>query len=155
MLYEDLTHVPLLIKLPHQQIGRRVAVDTEHADLLPTMLDYLGQPVPHHVEGRSLRAALEGLPLEPRPIYSMDFEQNAVFSPLKTGSVAMLDGRYKYVAFFGKPKEPLMPKLDDALYDLQADPGETKNLIAEEPSRAAKMRAAIQTQVAAHSLPLQ
>jgi arylsulfatase A-like enzyme len=154
MLYEDLTHVPLLIKLPGQRTGRRVAAETEHADLLPTMLDYLGQPVPPYVEGRSLRAALKGWSLEPRPIYSMDFEQNAVSSPLKTGSVAMLDGRYKYVAFFGKVKEPLMPKLDDALYDLQADPGETNNLIAEDPSRAEQMRAAIETQVAAHSLPI-
>ena len=156
MLHEDLIHVPLLVKLPHQQEGRRVAaVLTEHADLLPTVLDYLGEPAPKHVEGRSLKAALEGATLEPRPVYSMDFEQNSVFLPLKTGSVAMLDGHYKYVTYFGEIRYPFMPKLEDALYDLEADPGETRNLIPEAPERAAKMRSAIQAQLSAHSLPVQ
>ena len=154
LLHEDLIHVPLLIKLPHQQVGKRVATLTEHADLLPTILDFIGQPVPEHVEGRSLKPLLEGGTLEPRPIYSMNFEQNSVFLPLTTGTVAEVDGPFKYVHYFGNIKYSLMPKLDDSLYDLSADPDETKNLVLNMPERAAKMLASIQAQIGAHSRPI-
>ena len=155
MLHEELIRVPLLVKLPHQQQGRRVSgLVTEHADILPTILEYLGEPASGYVEGRSLKPVLEGGTIAPTPMYAMNFEQNGAFAPLKTGSVAMLDGRYKYVRYLGDIKYEFMPKLEDGLYDLSTDPEEFKNLASEMPDRAAQMRAAIDAQVAAHSLPL-
>jgi arylsulfatase A-like enzyme len=147
MLYEDLIHVPLLIKLPGQRVGQRVQLLTEHADLLPTILDLLGEPVPSHLEGRSLKRVLDGGSLDPKPVYSMDFEENGMFLPLTTGTVTMIEGRYKYTRFFGAIKYPFMPKLEDTLFDLQTDPNETKNLIAEAPDCAAHMRSAIDAQI--------
>jgi len=155
LLHEELIRVPLLIKLPQQQQGRRVTdILTEHADILPTVLEYLRQPAPAHVEGRSLKPTLDGGAMTPRPVYAMNFEQNGAFLPLQNGAVTMLEGRYKYVRYLGKLKYEFMPKLEDGLFDLSADPGELKNLAPEMPDRAAQMRAAIDAQVSAHSLPL-
>jgi arylsulfatase A-like enzyme len=159
MLYEDMLRVPLLIKLPGQRVGRRVQLLTEHADLLPTILDLLGEPAPAHIEGRSLRKVLEGGTLDPKPVYSMDFEENSMFLPLTVGTVAMIEGRYKYTKYFGYTeyfgplKFPFLGKLKDTLVDLLTDPNETKNLIADAPDRAAHMRSAIDAQISAHSLP--
>ena len=152
LLHEELIRVPLLIKLPHQQQGRRVSqLLTEHADILPTILEYLGRPGPGHVEGRSLKQVIEGGTMTPAPVYAMNFQQNGAFLPLKTGAVAMVEGRYKYIRYLGENKYELMPKLEDGLYDLSADPGELRNLVAEMPDRAAQMRAAIDAKLTAHS----
>jgi arylsulfatase A-like enzyme len=84
----------------------------------------------------------------------MNFEMNGVFSPLRIGSVAIREGPYKYVHYFGYPKDyKAVPKLQDSLYDLRTDPGETINLVSTEPAEAARLRAEIEAQVAAHSLP--
>jgi len=154
LLHEELIRVPLLVKLPHQKEGRRINdLLTEHADLLPTVLEYLGQPIPKYVEGRSLKTVLDGGSLAPSPVYSMAFQQNGLFTALQTGTVAMLEGQYKYIRYLGEIKYEFMPKLEDGLYDLSADPGELRNLAGEMPDRAAKMRAAIDAKVTAHSLP--
>jgi arylsulfatase A-like enzyme len=154
MLYEDLIHVPLLIKLPHQQTGARITdVVTEHADLFPTILDCLGLPVPNHVGGRSLRPVMEGRKLDARPVYAMNFEQNRVSGPLENGTVALLDGRYKYVRYLGQIRYPYMPKLQDGLYDVVSDPAEKDDLSLTRPEISVRMRAAIDAAVSKYSLP--
>jgi arylsulfatase A-like enzyme len=80
----------------------------------------------------------------------MNFEQNSRFGPLRTGSVAMLEDRWKYVHYTGPIRYPNMPALTDALYDLQIDPGEIHNLAATEPGVAARMQAAILQQMRMH-----
>jgi arylsulfatase A-like enzyme len=155
MLYEELIHVPLLVKLPHQHSGSRIPEPrTAHADLLPTILDYMDLPVPAQVEGRSFLPVLEGRTLPQRPVFAMNFEKNSVFGPLRTGSVAVLEGRYKYVRHLGALSYPLMPKIEESLYDLETDPAEERNLASQMPGLAARMGAQIKAEVALHSLPI-
>ena len=55
--WDESYHVPLLVRDPRADPARRggrVDAFTEHVDLMPTVLEWLGLPVPRQCEGRSL-----------------------------------------------------------------------------------------------------
>ena len=62
VLFEESVKTPLMIRLPGQTAARRVATRVSHIDLLPTLLDLLDQPLPGHLQGRSLRPLLSDQP---------------------------------------------------------------------------------------------
>jgi arylsulfatase A-like enzyme len=60
-LHEEVMHLPLLVRLPGGgEAGRRVFALTQPVDLLPTVLEALGVPLPAEVHGRSLWPLLRG-----------------------------------------------------------------------------------------------
>lgn len=61
-------HTPLLFWFPNGQYTGRIISNTQNMDIAPTILDYLGEPIPQWMEGVSL---LEGNPSPERPIYSV------------------------------------------------------------------------------------
>ena len=54
--FSDIASVPLFVKLPHQAKGRIDDGDVDTTDIVPTIADELGLPLPagYHVDGRSL-----------------------------------------------------------------------------------------------------
>jgi len=57
VMYEEATRVPLLVKLPGQKTSERIAPPVSQVDLVPTLLDLMGEPVPTEsteLEGSSL-----------------------------------------------------------------------------------------------------
>jgi arylsulfatase A-like enzyme len=61
--------VPLLVRLPGGQGGgRHVDGAVDLTDLMPTLLEAGGAQAPAGIRGRSLWPALQGQPLEPRPV---------------------------------------------------------------------------------------
>jgi arylsulfatase A-like enzyme len=59
-LHEELIHLPLIVRLPGAaEAGRRVFHLSQPVDLMPTLLDVFGLPIPE-VHGRSLRALWHG-----------------------------------------------------------------------------------------------
>ncbi|MBN8504209.1 MAG: sulfatase-like hydrolase/transferase, partial [Burkholderiales bacterium] len=94
-LHEPLIHGPLVVRLPGQREGRRVAQPVGQADLAPTLLDLVGAPPLPQAEGRSLRVLLEGRELPPAPVLSMALERQSRFRPLEQGRVAVIDGTHK------------------------------------------------------------
>ena len=149
-LHEELVRIPLLIKLPGQRTPGRLTQLSEQADLLPTILELAGVGARAGIEGVSLVPALRGRPLE-RAVFSMNFQQSKRLGPLDTGSVAMLEGRWKYVHYTGKIHYPHIPPLEDELYDLAADPHEAVNRIAAEAEVASRMRREIQAKLEKHA----
>lgn len=86
-VYNEIAHIPLIVHLPgDQRAGRRVSALTQTTDIMPTVLDYCGAPLPPHLHGTSLRPALEA--------------DNAVHDALIYGyfgmAVNITDGRYTY-----------------------------------------------------------
>jgi arylsulfatase A-like enzyme len=75
---------------------------------------------------------------------------NSRFGPLQTGTVAMIDGRWKYVHYRGYAPSAALPALQDELYDLEADPYEEHNVIAQQVDIAAHMKAAIALHLRIH-----
>lgn len=121
--YDDLVRIPLLLRLPGRiRPGTVVKQPVSQVDVMPTLLDYLGLPVPPSLHGRSLRPLLEGQTIPWRD-YAF-CQRGDRLRMLRTS-------RYKYT-FALRP--PVL-----ALYDLQADPHEDRNLAAE-PAHADTVR---------------
>ncbi|HXW90960.1 MAG TPA: sulfatase, partial [Terriglobales bacterium] len=96
-LFNGLIRVPLLIHLPGQKQGSRIALPAEQVDLLPTILDLIGSPAPSWSEGASLVPGLQGKPLPDRLLFSMNLEDNSSFEPVTRGTVAVIDDDFKYI----------------------------------------------------------
>ena len=93
----------------------------EIRDVLPTLLDAAGIPVPEPVEGASLLDLVRGDEATWRPY--LDLEHATCYWKENVWT-ALTDGRRKYVyhAFDGR----------EQLFDLEADPGETTDLAPDE-----------------------
>ncbi|MHC5212062.1 MAG: sulfatase [Planctomycetota bacterium] len=71
--YDEVLHVPLVIRLPDGRgAGRRVARTVQLVDLYPTLAELLGIPVREHLHGRSLLPLVDGETLPPRPVLATE-----------------------------------------------------------------------------------
>ena len=61
-VYDAAYHTPLIIRQPGNgnRAGSSVSQITESVDLMPTILDWVGQEIPNTVDGRSLLPLLQG-----------------------------------------------------------------------------------------------
>lgn len=135
--YDESFHIPLIIKPPKSwkvRGGRQVTEFTESVDLMPTILDGLGLPIPRQCDGHSLMPFLRGeTPATWRRAvhWLYDFrdpvdnlpETRLGISSSECNLLVHRDAEFKYVHFAALP--PL-------LFDMKNDPDETRNL-AEEP----------------------
>ena len=111
--------VPFAIRLPgdHPANGKTFDTPAAHIDLLPTLLELTGQPVPDGLDGMSLVHLLEGgsgMGDVERAIYT--FRQGYDHQTYPGG---MRDSRYLYVG---------QSSTEHEFYDLRADPGQTNNI---------------------------
>jgi arylsulfatase len=117
--YEGSARVPLILKGPPGSGIRRGSAHSQVAalrDLMPTLLDCAGLPVPPSVEGRSLLPILRGEEIEWR--CHLHGEHTAFGQSLQW----LTDGRQKYIWCSGTGREQL--------FDLAADPQELRDLSA-------------------------
>jgi len=127
--YQDQIHVPLLIKYPGQHEGRRSDELVSHVDLMPTILDLVGCTVPPGLQGRSLRL--------PRAEGS-----DAVYAEARAAGALSTSPRFRGVRramFVGSWKLISSTEGPPELYDLAADPGETRNLYSVDDPHAKAM----------------
>jgi arylsulfatase A-like enzyme len=125
--YESTIRVPLIMSYPEKlPSGTRIAPPVSLADVVPTVLDILGVESAEDFNGASLVRLIGNGSSEERLIYS-----ESMFSFLTYGwsQIACLRGpRWKYV-------KSTIPEL----YDLSADPSETKNLARAEEKIASTL----------------
>lgn len=118
-VYQGALHVPLIVVTPFKPLQGVVANETVGlVDVLPTVCDMTGLPVPAEVQGRSLVPDFfsPGAAPADRLAYSETYYPRYHYGWSELRSVQ--DGRFKLI---------LAPVPE--LYDLQADPGEKKNLV--------------------------
>jgi arylsulfatase A-like enzyme/cytochrome c-type biogenesis protein CcmH/NrfG len=132
-VYDTTLRVPLILAGPGLPAGRTIADPVALIDVAPTTLRLLGVSA-FDADGVDLQPVMTGTPLPPRELYAESFAALLDFgwSPLQ----AIRAERWKYI-------EAPQPEL----YDLTADPGETRNVSSREQPRIAEL----QTRVAAHS----
>ncbi len=59
--YEEVASVPLIIHVPWlSKSEQRIDGSIGHVDLVPTLLDLMGQDVPSHLQGQSRKSVVEG-----------------------------------------------------------------------------------------------
>lgn len=139
-VYDSLVRVPLVVAGGNTPGGGRVDEQVRQIDILPTILDLAGlaNEMPATADGRSLMPLINGETLPELPAFietCQNSREPSSFYGLR------YDG-YKY-AFDAQD-----PKVPQELYDLAADPEETRNLVQAMPQKAAEMRRLIEQHVA-------
>jgi arylsulfatase A-like enzyme len=140
-LYEELVHVPLVVKLPHrlERLGWKGVVETpvQLIDVAPTIADLVGADWSDTGwEGRSLVPALEAAggeaaALRARPVFT---ELTIGPGPKKYRAV-IVDG-WKYIHAWQADIDVTW----EWLFNLNTDPGERRNLIRCEEGQAPLQR---------------
>jgi arylsulfatase A-like enzyme len=125
-VYQEQVHVPLIIKYPGIRQAKVVDDLASHIDILPTVLDALGYPVPKNLPGRNLGKA----PASPATVISESFPCDffARLSPrFRRTERAEFRGPFKFITSTNG---------EHALYDLSKDPREERNLDSQNPQMA-------------------
>jgi arylsulfatase A-like enzyme/Flp pilus assembly protein TadD len=123
-IYQSAIKVPLIIKLPGQTESQKIKQAVGLIDIAPTICKMVGLKMPPQVQGKDLSAYFynkqEALP--ERHLYSECMNPTQYNANSLLGVVT---DRFKYI-------QTTRPEL----YDLLADPGETNNLIKQQPQQA-------------------
>ena len=142
-LYEEVLRVPLVLRMPGgAAAGKTVADPADQIDIAPTLLDLAGVAAPPELPGASLLPVIGGGPAPPRE--SLAWLRHPAFDV-----AAIRDGNWKWLRHEGAPRtasggvgggEPA-----EALFDLEADPGERQNLLEAEPARRRALALRVKT----------
>ena len=132
--YEASAHVPLFIS------GRNVPLASGRCDefatwedIMPTLLDLAGVPIPEGLDGVSLAPAVRGEPLRTREsVYGMCYGSHS--------NHFLVHGDWKYIWF---PKTG-----EEQVFNLAEDPREMRDLSSTEPEILADLRDRMEPRVA-------
>lgn len=140
-LFEGGVRVPGILEWPGQVApGSVTDYPAVTSDYLPTILELLGISLPdaRPIDGISLVPVIrEGQTARPQPIAFETLGKSGSVNTRQSPAIALIDNRYKLLTDFSESGE------EDLLFDLQADPGETTNLAALEPTQVAAMKATL------------
>jgi choline-sulfatase len=124
-LHDPVVRVPLMIFEPGQTDRRDVYTKTSAVDLLPTLLELTGKPIPPWVEGVVLPPYLPAY--EEQSVFAMEAKTNKPTRPLTSASAMIVKGKYKLTKYFGYKYLPKSNTLVE-LYDIDNDPEELNEL---------------------------
>ncbi len=149
--YDRGIRTPLLIRYPGKISKSEQKAMVESIDMMPTILEGVGIPVPDSLEGKSFWPAISGNPggyTEKEEIFT-EMTTHVDYIPIRS----VRTRKYKYIRnysniAFGLDQNAHMewthrlvqmddqpwtkPRLMEELYDLENDPNERKNLVYEE-----------------------
>src|ERR1700719_1013303 len=137
-IYNATLHVPVIIHLPGETAAKTVSDLVTLTDLMPTVLKELKIEVPAQVQGRSLLPLPVANKEVPNSVYAETFLPRLHFNWSELRSVET--GKYQFIQ---------APKPE--LYDLVADPGETRNLYADKKAVGDELQARLRALVSQYS----
>ena len=140
-VYGEMIRVPLILWGPGR-VPKGVKVDepVELIDIMPTLLDYAGLPLPAGIQGQTLRpllatdgrgggVAAAGSEWKRRPVIAEKQPQGGAGHPLQTECYTIVDGNWKLIHNVARPPE--RPEYE--LFDFYKDPLDQKNVASEHP----------------------
>ncbi|UCD28913.1 MAG: sulfatase-like hydrolase/transferase, partial [Planctomycetota bacterium] len=120
LMYEESVRVPFIVNYPGViKAGQVIDELVSSLDVMPTILDFAGIPIPKGLEGKSLKPILTG---KTSRLREEVFSECCGVSGLGIGHRMVRTKRWKYM---------LSDVNDEALFDLKNDPYELKNLVNE------------------------
>ena len=139
-LYEEVIHVPLIIKGPGLPKSKRIKNLVQHTDILPTLLDLLDIRKPLFLDGKSLVSLIYSSKEEKEAHPTAYFEE---YNYEQKRSIRV--GQYKYIRALSYKGAicKVCVKVHggiEELYDLSRDPKEVRNIINDEPELAREFK---------------
>ena len=128
--YEETARVPLVMSCPGLlPKGRRVRTMANGVDVMPTILDYAGVPVPGRVQGASLRPFIEGVEDLERPAFTEGTHPRAQHVARR---IRTQEWRY-YFSYqnWSTKGERFEYNVPLELFHIAEDPGEERNLASD------------------------
>ena len=157
-LYEEIAHIPLLMRMPGQQKSRRISGYVQPADLMPTIVEFAKAEDPGTMQGLSLLPVLTGSKQKVRDLAITT--PSLAHDPNAGRPTTITRGDWSLI-YFGSPGAPLvghttltvdgLPRSLDAmtslvpppeLYNLKDDLGQKRNVIKQHPQVASRLHAA-------------
>jgi arylsulfatase A-like enzyme len=130
-LYDEILRVPLIIRVPDGPGGQVIQRQVRLLDLMPTILDLCGCPLPADLMGTSLV-----------PLWTQregEYEVEVAISEMRRDPwhrIAVRTEAFKYIWDNKRPDQP-------DLYDLRADPAEKHNVSASYPQEVDRFQARV------------
>ena len=123
-LYDELIHVPLVFRWPNgaRASPARWPAQVRSIDIAPTLLSYVGAPVPPSMSGENVLLG----PRRERVVYAEENHEGNVLQAIRTGGFKLIH------ANADNPRG--LAELE--LYDVRADPDELVAVTEKEPERA-------------------
>lgn len=157
VMYEESSRVPMLLRLPEQKRSCRINGPVSQIDLIPTLLELMGEDVPDHLQGQSLLPAVHNpADFAPRPVFVewLGVGTGAGNSLTTTPTPDWLQALPETV---GQIRESCSAQVrtvispdqwkfncasngEHELYNLRQDPGERQNLIQQSGTGAVRAR---------------
>jgi iduronate 2-sulfatase len=143
--YEQAARIPVIVSAPGiAPAGARCPALIETADIYPTLCELAGVPLPAALDGRSFVEALKNPTTAKTKEAVFHCFPRTVRGQGELLGRAVRTERYRLVEW-KKPGTPADTAIIE-LYDYTADPGETKNLAAEQPAVVGELRAILAKQ---------
>ena len=135
-LYDDIIHVPLIMRYPGCPKNKRVEGLVQHVDILPTVLDILKVKSKLNIDGNSLVTAIKSEGNGRSEIFAME--------SCLDGKMCIRTKRYKYISATKTKNWQCIPYkrvfYGEELYDLKKDPRELNNLIDTQQENVIELR---------------
>ncbi|MDD4940060.1 MAG: sulfatase, partial [Candidatus Omnitrophica bacterium] len=124
-LYREVTHVPLIIHVPGIKHGRQINELTQTVDIMPTLLDLLGIPVPRQAQGKSLVDLMNNKRALPLREYVFS-EANGISSIRSKEWLFLLNNndqnrRFYHLASDPKEQKNMYPENKEAALELESE----------------------------------
>jgi len=127
-LYEEQLHVAMMIHFPGYSRRHDIKTPVRTVDIFPTVFAAMGLEGPSTVDGKSLLPLMRGQSMD-LPVYAETDYRLFVHQRMRR------EGKYKLILDLLDGKREL--------YDLEADPGETRDLSSGDPRRTYEMEQAL------------
>ena len=140
-LYEELVRIPLLVYAPDVAPGVYEGLSSV-VDVMPTVLDLLGQPIPAEVDGTSLLPKMRETSLPGRDFVVSTIPFANPGDPVRSVDNVRRQLRASPVTTVTSAGWSLLHSMDagmSELYDLTADPGQQHNIASDRPEVAKEL----------------
>jgi len=140
--YQELLHVPLVIRVPGVAEGKRIAAPVSLIDIVPTILRQVDAPLPETLDGLDLAPLwYEGENEETRRTFDERFLYGEASGGITWSLIA--EGHYPIYRSVRRGRYKMVHRDQDdryELFDLESDPEEKTNIAAQEPQVLADLK---------------